>query len=64
MAQQVLVYRLTGSAAALGMARSPMRVLTPAGPLDLRLEDEIFLRGPAAIVAEGWFLPTETLETR
>jgi diaminopimelate epimerase len=43
-------------AAALGMARSPVRVLTPAGPLDLRLEDEIFLTGPARIVAQGEFL--------
>lgn len=48
----------TGAAAAavaLGLARSPVRVLTPAGPLDLRLDDEIFLTGPAVIVAEGWF---------
>ena len=39
-----------------GMARSPVRVLTPAGPIDLRLEGEIFLTGPAEIVAEGEFL--------
>lgn len=38
-----------------GMAASPVRVLTPAGPLDIRLEDEIFLTGPAEIVAEGSF---------
>ena len=49
----------TGAAAAAiarGMAASPVRVLTPAGPLDLRLEQEIFLTGPAEIVAEGEFL--------
>ena len=50
----------TGAAAAAvarGMAKSPVRVLTPAGPLDLRLEDEVFLTGPAEIVAAGefWF---------
>jgi diaminopimelate epimerase len=38
-----------------GMAASPVRVLTPAGPLDLRLEDEVYLTGPAEIVAEGEF---------
>lgn len=49
----------TGAAAAAvarGLAESPVRVLTPAGPIDLRLEDEIFLTGPAEIVAEGQFL--------
>jgi diaminopimelate epimerase len=48
----------TGAAAAamaLGMAESPVRVLTPAGPLDLRLEQDVFLSGPAEIVAEGHF---------
>jgi diaminopimelate epimerase len=41
-----------------GMARSPVRVMTPAGPLDLRLGGEIFLTGPAELVAEGeFFLP-------
>lgn len=46
----------TGAAAtavARGMACSPIRVLTPAGALELRLDDEIFLTGPAVIVAEG-----------
>jgi diaminopimelate epimerase len=38
-----------------GMAKSPVRVLTPAGPLDLRLEDDVYLTGPAEIVAEGEF---------
>jgi len=43
------------AAVARGMAQSPVRVLTPAGPLDIRLEDEVFLTGPAEIVGEGEF---------
>jgi diaminopimelate epimerase len=49
----------TGAAAMAidrGMVHSPVRVLTPAGPIDLRFEDDIFLTGPAEIVAEGFFL--------
>jgi diaminopimelate epimerase len=38
-----------------GMVRSPARVLTPAGAMDLRWGAEIFLTGPAEIVAEGVF---------
>ena len=48
----------TGAAAAAvsrGMARSPVRVLTPAGPIDLRFDDEAYLTGPAEIIAEGEF---------
>jgi diaminopimelate epimerase len=54
----------TGAAAAaqaLGLAESPVRVLTPAGPLDLRWRNlngkagEILLAGPAEIVARGNF---------
>lgn len=48
----------TGAAAAAvarGAVQSPVRVLTPAGPMDLRLEDEAYLTGPAEIVAEGEF---------
>jgi len=31
-------------------------VLTPAGPLDLRIEeDDVYLTGPVEIVAEGEF---------
>jgi len=44
------------AAVALGMAQSPVRVLTPAGAIDLRLEEDVFLTGPAEIVAEGHFL--------
>jgi diaminopimelate epimerase len=46
----------TGAVAAAvrrGLVQSPVRVLTPAGPLDLRWDDEIYLIGPAEIVAEG-----------
>lgn len=48
----------TGAAAAAvarGLARSPVRVLTPAGPIDLRLEEDAYLTGPAEIVADGNF---------
>ena len=49
----------TGAGAATfarGLVLSPVRVLTPAGPLDLRWENsEIFLSGPAEIVAAGEF---------
>jgi diaminopimelate epimerase len=49
----------TGAAAAAvarGLARSPLQVLTAAGPLDLRWEGEdILLTGPAEIVASGEF---------
>jgi diaminopimelate epimerase len=49
----------TGSAGAAAAAEarwlvsSPVRVLTPAGPLDVRLEEDAYLTGPAEIVAEG-----------
>ncbi len=46
----------TGAAAAAvarGMAQSPVRVLTPAGLIDLRIDDETFLTGPAVIIGEG-----------
>ena len=48
----------TGAAAAAlagGTVRSPVRVLTPAGPIDIRFDDEAYLTGPAEIVAEGQF---------
>ena len=49
----------TGAAAAgvvRGLAQWPVRVLTPAGPIDLREENgEVYLTGPAEIVAEGEF---------
>jgi len=49
----------TGAAAAAlarGLVLNPVRVLTPAGPLDLRWEQQdILLSGPAEIVASGEF---------
>jgi diaminopimelate epimerase len=49
----------TGAAAAArarGLVSSPVRVLTPAGPLDIRWQsDDILLAGPAEIVAAGEF---------
>jgi diaminopimelate epimerase len=49
----------TGAAAAavaLGLASYPVRILTPAGPLDLRAQgSDVFLCGPAEIVAQGEF---------
>jgi len=49
----------TGAAAAAfarGLVKNPITVLTPAGPLAIRWEDQdILLAGPAAIVASGEF---------
>ena len=49
----------TGAAAAAmarGLVESPVTVLTPAGPLEIRQEnDDLFLAGPAEIVAAGEF---------
>jgi diaminopimelate epimerase len=48
----------TGAAAAAvlrGLVQSPVRVLTPAGPLDFRWDDTMYLAGPAEIVARGEF---------
>ena len=49
----------TGAAAAAvarGVAAYPITVLTPAGPLHLRVtERDIFLEGPVEIVAQGEF---------
>ena len=48
----------TGAMAAAilrGLVSSPVRVMTPAGPLDLRMEGDLFLAGPAEIVASGDF---------
>jgi diaminopimelate epimerase len=48
----------TGAMAAavlLGLAESPVRVITPAGPLELRWEADVYLTAPAEIVAAGDF---------
>jgi diaminopimelate epimerase len=45
-----------GAAAVLrGMAKSPVTVQTPGGTLDFRWETNIYLTGPAEIIAEGQF---------
>jgi diaminopimelate epimerase len=38
-----------------GLVRSPVRVLTPGGPLELRWDRSIFLTGPAEIIGRGEF---------
>jgi diaminopimelate epimerase len=48
----------TGAVAAAilrGVAQSPVRVLTPAGPIELRWDGDIYLKGPAVIIAGGDF---------
>jgi diaminopimelate epimerase len=48
----------TGAAAAAisrGFASSPVTIVTPAGPLEVRIEGEAYLTGPAELVAEGEF---------
>ncbi|MBZ5576890.1 MAG: diaminopimelate epimerase [Acidobacteriia bacterium] len=47
------------AAAARGAATSPVRVNTPAGPIDLRLEQEAYLTGPAEIIGQGNFFRQE-----
>ncbi len=49
----------TGAAAmavARGIAKSPVEVRTPAGPIRLCIEGNAFLTGPAVLVAEGVFV--------
>ena len=49
----------TGAAAMAverGMVEWPVRVETPAGPIDLRFDADIYLTGPAQIVSEGVYL--------
>jgi diaminopimelate epimerase len=48
----------TGAAAAAvtrGITNSPVRVQTPAGPLDLRFGDSVYLTGPAELTVDGIF---------
>jgi diaminopimelate epimerase len=52
----------TGAMAAAvlrGVAESPVRIVTPAGPIDLRWDGDIYLTGPAEIVAAGEFYASE-----
>jgi diaminopimelate epimerase len=51
----------TGAAAmalARGMVESLVRVETPAGPIDVRFNGDVFLTGPAQIIAEGVYFGT------
>ncbi len=43
------------AAIARGEAQSPVTVRTPAGELDVRWDGEVYLTGPAALVASGEF---------
>lgn len=42
-----------------GMAKSPVRVLTPAGAMQLRWDGEVYLIGPAELIGSGEFYLTE-----
>jgi diaminopimelate epimerase len=49
------------AAIARGLVQSPVRVITPAGPLEIRIEsDGVHLLGPAEIVAAGEFFSGNT----
>ena len=44
------------AAVARGFAASPVSVITPAGPLALRMENQaVYLTGPAEVIADGVF---------
>jgi diaminopimelate epimerase len=44
------------AAIARGVAKSPVKVLTPAGPIDIRWDGgDVWLVGPAEIIARGEF---------
>jgi diaminopimelate epimerase len=47
------------AAMARGLVNSPVKVNTPAGPLDLLYENGLFLAGPAEIISEGTFYMRE-----
>jgi len=44
------------AAIARGEAESPVTVRTPAGPLEIRWDGDVYLKGPARIVARGEFI--------
>jgi len=49
----------TGAAAAAILTdrvQSPVRVQTPAGEMDLRWDDDLYLRGPARLITRGEYL--------
>jgi diaminopimelate epimerase len=43
------------AALARGMVAPPVQVRTPAGPLEIRVQEDIYLNGPAQIISEGTF---------
>jgi len=43
------------AAVARGLAEDPVTVLTPAGPLSVRIDGDTYLTGPAECVADGFF---------
>jgi diaminopimelate epimerase len=43
------------AAVSRGIAESPVEVMTPAGSMQLRLQESLYLTGPAEIVAQGEF---------
>jgi diaminopimelate epimerase len=49
----------TGAAAAAiarGWVESPVHVRTPAGVIEIRQEQDMYLSGPAVLIGEGAFL--------
>jgi diaminopimelate epimerase len=48
------------AAVARGLVETPVTVITPAGPLTLRIGEEVWLTGPAEFVAEGVFYDGDT----
>jgi len=44
------------TAVSRGVAESPVEVMTPAGSIHLRIDGDVYLTGPAEIIAEGEFL--------
>ena len=44
------------AAMARGLVETPVTVETPAGPLSLRVQNHVYLTGPAEFVAEGTYL--------
>jgi diaminopimelate epimerase len=44
------------AAIARGLVRSPVRVLSPTGTLDIRVDSGYYLTGPADLIAVGEFL--------
>jgi diaminopimelate epimerase len=38
-----------------GLVESPVRVLTPGGPLEVRWDEKVYMTGPAEIVGRGEF---------